>query len=252
MSKKKNWIMLKRGLSEDAKHREAMGNRIWLFLHLIDRADWDTGTVHDWRDKDEADDMNMSHLTIRNQRQELETMGYITCQKKQRGQNIVIHNWVNPRNYSGEVLNQSNRNQLVSEIQSNCQSNQPSNGNSVTLHIEDHESISASAPLSPEAYKDRIRQALTNGIAKHEGFTAEIESQFAIRPNWDTKTNRAAVQSLKEQGACREQISTFRQWYFGNDWRGKQGQPPTPPLIAELWPQAFKIETDTRRLRSIV
>src|SRR3972149_1690517 len=108
---KKNWIMVKRGLSEDAKHREAMGNRIWLFLHLVDRADWDTGTVHDWRDKDEADEMSMSPLTVRNQRQELETMGYITCQKRQRGQNIVIHNWVNPRNYSGEVLNQSNRNQ---------------------------------------------------------------------------------------------------------------------------------------------
>ena len=33
---KKHWISVKRGLSEDPKHRQAMGEAVWLFLHIID------------------------------------------------------------------------------------------------------------------------------------------------------------------------------------------------------------------------
>jgi hypothetical protein len=98
----------------------------------------------------------------------------------------------------------------------------------------------ASAPKSPDEARERTRTALANGIAKHEGLTRAIEEAFHIRPNWDTKTNRAAVQSLKEQGASREQIEDFRRWWYSTDFRGKQNQPPIPSLIAELWPQAFK------------
>ena len=49
---KKNWIFIKRGLSEDPKHRERMGMAIWLFMHICDAADWETGKVYDWRDKE--------------------------------------------------------------------------------------------------------------------------------------------------------------------------------------------------------
>jgi len=97
--------MIKRGLSEDPKHRERMGNRIWLFMHMIDRADWETGIVYDWRDNDEAHDMGLEWRTLQKQRQELEKQGYIFCQLKRGGQNITIHNWRNPRNYSGKVFN---------------------------------------------------------------------------------------------------------------------------------------------------
>lgn len=102
---KKNWIMIKRGLSEDPIHREKMGIRIWLFMHIIDRVDWNTGRVFDWRDKDEAADMGMSWRTLQGQRQELESLGYITCIQKQDSQEIIIHQWVNPRDYSGGILN---------------------------------------------------------------------------------------------------------------------------------------------------
>ena len=102
---KKNWIYVKRGLSEDPKHRNQIGNRIWLFLHIIDRADWETGIVADWRDKEESDDMGMNFRTLQQQRQELDALGYITCQQTLHGQTITIHNWVNPRGYSNAVLN---------------------------------------------------------------------------------------------------------------------------------------------------
>ncbi len=102
---KKHWIYLKRGLSADPKHRQAMANRIWVFMHMIDRADWQTGVVYNWVDKDEADDMCMDLPTLRNHRRELEASGYILCRQKQHGQDIVIYNWVNPRDYSSQVLN---------------------------------------------------------------------------------------------------------------------------------------------------
>ena len=102
---KKNWIMVKRGLSEDPKHREAMGNRIWLYLHIIDRCDWDTGIVYDWRDEDEAEDMGLNPRTLERQRQELAELGYIECKQRKQGQDIAVYNWINPRNYSGGVIN---------------------------------------------------------------------------------------------------------------------------------------------------
>jgi len=103
---KKHWILIKRGLSQDPKHREQMGNAIWVYMHILDRADWETGIVYDWKDNDEADDMSLNVRTMRKWRRELAEAGYITCIQEQYGQKIIIHNWVNPRTYSGEVLNE--------------------------------------------------------------------------------------------------------------------------------------------------
>ena len=102
---KKHWIMVKRGLSADPKHREAMGQAVWCFLHILDRADFETGKVYDWRDADEADDMGVNERTLRSWRQALEKAGYIKCQQKQRGLEITIWNWINPRDYSAGIVN---------------------------------------------------------------------------------------------------------------------------------------------------
>lgn len=102
---KKHWISVKRGLSEDPKHRQAIGEALWLFLHIIDAADWETGMVYDWRDKDIAIDMSLSTATVRGWRERLRDNGYITCIQKQHGLELIIHNWIDPRNYSGKKLN---------------------------------------------------------------------------------------------------------------------------------------------------
>ena len=102
---KKNWISVKRGLSEDPKHREAMGGAVWLYLHIIDAADWEKGIVYDWRDKDIADDMSINQRTIRDWRDRLISKGYITCERRPHSLNIIIHNWTDPRSYSGKKLN---------------------------------------------------------------------------------------------------------------------------------------------------
>lgn len=83
-----------------------MGNRIWLYLHILDRADWETGIVYDWRDEHEAEDMAANWRTIQKQRQELEEMDYIVCsQVGGRGQQITVLNWSNPKSYGGEIIN---------------------------------------------------------------------------------------------------------------------------------------------------
>lgn len=102
---KKHWIYIKRGLSEDPKHRAAMGECIWLYMHIIDRADWETGIAYGWKDKQEAADMGMTVDTLRAQRQKLEKLDYIRCKQKQHDQDIYIMEWKNPRDYGSETKN---------------------------------------------------------------------------------------------------------------------------------------------------
>jgi len=102
---KKTWIKIKRGLLEP-KHRERLGIRIWLYVYILDNADWDTGQIREWRDKDAADEMQMPMRTLAQQRQQLAYDGYITCEVAGNKQIITIHNYTNPRRYDGEVANQ--------------------------------------------------------------------------------------------------------------------------------------------------
>lgn len=106
---KKHWIYIKRGLSEDPKHRAQMGECIWLYMHIIDRADWETGTAFDWKDELEAAEMSMPVTTLRHQRRKLEELEYIRCKQGQRSQDIIILEWINPRDYSGGVVNHRNQ-----------------------------------------------------------------------------------------------------------------------------------------------
>lgn len=103
---KKQWISVKCGLSRDPKHRQSMGESVWLFLHILDIASWDDGMVHDWKDEAAAEEMGMPVRTLREHRRKLDELGYISCIQKQYTQDIVIHNWTNPREYNGQVYNQ--------------------------------------------------------------------------------------------------------------------------------------------------
>ena len=101
---KKTWIKIKRGLLKP-EHRERLGARVWLYMHMLDIVDWEAGVIYGWKDKDEAEDFGMRWRTLQKQRQEIEEMGYITCVKRKYSQDIVIHKWVNPREYGGDEYN---------------------------------------------------------------------------------------------------------------------------------------------------
>ena len=101
---KKTWIKLKRGITEP-KHRTRLGIRVWLYLEILDQVNWDTGRIEEWKDKDVAEDIEMPWRTLQDQRQQLEKDGYITCHQGFQCQNIEVHNWTNPREYSGKKYN---------------------------------------------------------------------------------------------------------------------------------------------------
>ena len=103
---RKTWIKLKRGVL-DPKHVQAVGPALWLFCLMIDGADWESGKVHAWTDRQGAADLGIKPNTARDWRQRLEKYGYIDCKQTGQALEVQIHNWTNPREYSGEVLNQA-------------------------------------------------------------------------------------------------------------------------------------------------
>ena len=100
---RKTWIKVRRGLI-DPKHKVAMGNRIWLYLYMLDRADWSTGEIHKWRDRDAEDDMGIPRRTVQDQRQDLVKAGYISCRQSHQSIVIKINKWSDPRPSEKEVV----------------------------------------------------------------------------------------------------------------------------------------------------
>lgn len=103
---RKTWIKLKRGVL-DPKHVRAIGPALWLFGLMIDMADWDAGLVRGWTDKQAAEDLGINAYTATDWRQRLVRYGYIECKQVGRSLDVQIHNWTNPREYSGEVTHKA-------------------------------------------------------------------------------------------------------------------------------------------------
>ena len=102
--KKLTWMKIHSGINEP-KHRDAMGVRIWLFMYLIDHADWETGRVDGFRDGVAADAMEMPQSTIRKWRTGLQDSGYITSEPGFQCQNIIIRKWRDPRQVNPQQIN---------------------------------------------------------------------------------------------------------------------------------------------------
>ena len=102
---RRTWITVKRGILEP-KHRFALGELIWLFMYILDITNWEAGTIEEWSDKGVADEMDMPLPTLIDQRRKLQEKGYITCERKQHGIRVIVHNWTNPREYTGKKYNE--------------------------------------------------------------------------------------------------------------------------------------------------
>jgi len=190
---KKHWIYIKRGLSEDAKHRAAMGECIWLYMHIIDRADWETGIAFDWKDKEEAADMSLPLDTLRRQRQKLEEFDYIRSTQKQHSQDIRIMEWKNPRDYSSETKNPRFEGSHVIQPSKSEGLNQGSN--QVEAQMRTPSSDSKSIPLS-------IENAIYAGLPVTEAMTAK-----------ENLRNIAPRQFENALG-----FSKTLPWWGGKDW----------------------------------
>ena len=93
---KKTFIKLRRGIL-DAKHIDALGAAWYLFIYILDQADWDSGKIIGWKDQYAADELGVSISQIRYHRQHLEKKEYIICDKRQYDQIITINKWKDPR-----------------------------------------------------------------------------------------------------------------------------------------------------------
>ncbi len=195
---KKQWISVKCGLSRDPKHRQAMGESIWLFLHILDTASWDDGIVHDWKDEAAAEDMGMPVRTLREHRRKLVEMEYITCNQKQYTQDIVIHNWTNPREYSGQSYNRKQGDRIMEPvkmsqgdtqgyIQGNRKDVTPTYNSNIKESVEtatnifqDYESnIGIITPMIANALKDAEKEYPAKWIV--EAFQLAVENN---KRNW--------------------------------------------------------------------
>ncbi|KKN73374.1 hypothetical protein LCGC14_0400770 [marine sediment metagenome] len=146
--KRKTWIKLKRGLLEP-EHRIRLGIRIWLFMFMLDSADWPTGIIPEWTDRNAADELAMELVTIRKQRRQLEEDGYISCQKSRHSQSIVIHKWIDPRKYDGKVINKSGQKGSVSPPKETAEQN-PTPDMGVVKSDHSGKSAPQSAPESDQ------------------------------------------------------------------------------------------------------
>jgi len=207
---KKHWIYIKRGLSEDAKHRAQMGECIWLYMHIIDRADWEMGIAYDWKDKEEAADMSMNFETLRDQRQKLERLDYIRCDLKQRGQDIKIMEWRNPRDYGSEVKNPrilGDALPLPTEIQgyphSYPQSDPQVSSQPVTPTSNSKDSKTSESLKNP---KPDILDGILEYQLHPKAIQDAIKKYFKLTPNWEAKYNTQFMEWAVETGITPEQV----------------------------------------------
>ena len=251
---KKHWIYIKRGLSEDPKHRSQMGECIWLYMHIIDRADWETGIAYDWKDREEAAEMGMSHETLRDQRQKLERLDYIRCDQKQRGQDIKIMEWRNPREYGSEVKNpriQGDPSPSPSEFQGDAQGDAQELGRAVTPTLDSESLSSSNEKISFDEERADVTWAILGGrkitqkqLDKQKAlkdFEDMLEQQFKRFPlNWiafdeNAKENFRRFLKDAEEG---QTLEKFVNWWMSDERRAST-PPYTLAIVMQRWPQAF-------------
>jgi hypothetical protein len=163
---KKTWIKIKRGLLEP-KHRFALGELIYLYLYILDMVNWESGIIEEWLDSGISEELEMPLSTLRDQRAKLEKLGYISTERKQHGIRLIVHNWTNPREYSGEEYNKKKiPSHTPSNTPSHTPSNTPSNTPSDTPSIKAPEEIS----LLPSNHKSQITESQNHSFNNNTEF----------------------------------------------------------------------------------
>lgn len=213
----KTWLKIKRGLLEP-EHRERMGVRVWLYMYIIDNVNWETGTIEDWTDQKAADDFGMEIRTLQSQRQQLQADGYISCKQIFQAQRIIVHNWTNPREYSGRVINEKSedgytpdvtienhgtRNTVPHDTQSRVpiptENRVPFHIDHTLNHIEDHNKDAAekSAPLP---LTDGLRFTLEAFGAKRFKTVIQKETLKGLEKTYGTERLKEIVTWAAKKG----------------------------------------------------
>jgi hypothetical protein len=94
-------------------------------------------------------------------------------------------------------------------------------------------------PRTSEEYREELLKSMVHGAQNTLDIRATVERRFHINPNWQSKNWNNLLLFIKERPKG-QTLDRFADWWYAEDWRGKQGAPPTCGNIYELWPQAFK------------
>lgn len=173
----KAWIKLKVGLARDPKHRRTMGEGIWLYLYLVDHADWDTGVVDEFKDKDCAGDMEVSISWVRRHRRALEEATYIdTAPRGPKGLRVTITKWIDPR--SEGVQKQTPLENKGAQIQTPLQSESAQKRTSLLESVQtrtpleskgDHKGVQDRSPLQAQHEHASRESVTTAATSSREG-----------------------------------------------------------------------------------
>jgi hypothetical protein len=132
---------------------------------MIDQANWEDGKISEWTDASAAKELEMPLETLRYQRRKLENNLYIATNQKKHGLEIVINNWTNPREYSGQVYNAvEGGNKLqpssIKGCNKGCNKGDkplpliPSNSTESHNHINDEDSLNPEPVQEPAEIED--------------------------------------------------------------------------------------------------
>lgn len=135
------WIKIHDGLTDDPKHRERMGIRLWFYMWLVKKADWLTGVVYSYTDRWASDELGMPERTVEGQRQRLIADGYIMSHPDFQCQHIRIMRWRNPK--------------LVNPPQVNIPGDESSYVKLRTHGTQSYVPIASQSYVPPTLYSDR-------------------------------------------------------------------------------------------------
>lgn len=272
------WVYLKSDLALRPKHREAMGEAIWLYLYMLDLADWETGMVNGWKDQESADAMAMPLKTLRTHRRRLEDAGYISSIRGQYGQSIVIHNWKNPRHTSNEKIHSAEAPKRKAQSAPNrplsASSRVPKNGHSapsqsaqirppiyhvdLNTSIHDHDNTLSHEAESAATPPEGNSQVKKNRSAPPDALYAALE-RVCRMPVRQLRTDAQKFQLdqtwnlLRKAGVPPEEVDIVGEFYYTVKLAGKAGNPIRPHEVREyhqaalIWKRGHVNEnTDTR------
>ena len=240
---------MKRGLSIDPKHRETMGMCVWLFMLIVDSADWETGIMYDWKDADIAGEMSLNPRTVRDWRQKLDKAGYISCIQKQHNLEIKIHNWNNPRDYSGTKLNKFQGDIPTQEenIQGDIQGDTQGGSENVTLPFNsksistDKKDLLENAGIDWKVLANFSDAEIAEHNEREQNYsekTHEFERSMGYNPlPWDSPAFTRLKRFIPKQSI--HDIQRFALWSkrdFSSFTPAKARQ--YPDQVIDLWPQA--------------
>lgn len=75
-----------------------------------------------------------------------------------------------------------------------------------------------------------------------------IDLSVATRKTWGMLNQAAAI--LRAAGHTIEDVERFRQWWYSEDWRGKDGYPPTVAQVRSEWGRMDAPSSETEKERA--